>query len=88
MLGTFRVGAGGDVLTGGVEGGGPPGTLCSPGGPAHVYAQPPAPPAQVPVCTPALYVPVAGMCVDEQMGQVNGCFGFLGSWTPSLDRRP
>ena len=43
MLGTVRVGAGGDVLTGGVEGGGPPGPLCSPGGAAHVCVQPPAP---------------------------------------------
>lgn len=45
MLGTVRVGAGGDVLTGGVEGGGPPGPLCSPGGAAHVCVQPQPPPS-------------------------------------------
>ena len=43
MLGTVRVGAGGDVLTGSVEGGGHPGPLCSLDGPAHVCTQPSAP---------------------------------------------
>lgn len=43
VLGTIRVGAGGEVLTGSVEGDGHPGPLCSLDGPAHVYMQPSAP---------------------------------------------
>lgn len=50
MPGTVRAGAGGDVLTGGVAGGGPPGPLCSPGGAADVSLQPPPPAACVHAC--------------------------------------
>ena len=61
---------------------------CAPRVVLHMCACSPSPRPQVPVCTPALHIPVTGECVDEQTGLGNGCFGSLGSWTPSLDRRP
>lgn len=96
MLGAASSGgAARDAQTGDAEGGGHPAPLCTRDGPAHVYMQPspphplpPGPHAQVPVCTPALYIQMAGDCVGEQTGVGNGCFGVLGCWTPSLERYP